>query len=247
MNEIITTWMIAKKSYQTPKEQPQSRDPNAMEVGALSSHWQPYGKGDGKSGKSYGKSQGKGGKSYGKSYGKGDGKGGKSYGKSGGKGGKSYGKSYGKGGKSYGKSDGKSYGKGPSSSFMVGAFHGYCGGCWEWGHKKAHCPSRSSRMEIGAVAGSSTAAPSSARSATAFSEVGTSVSQRIQAVSSSALLDTWDEEDWPDETYGWWTEDWPEPWWDEWAEEDPWHDDWELREEELYVMTLRDAETLQLP
>ena len=52
MGDIITTWMIARKSYQTPKEQAPVRDPNAMEIGAMS-HWQPYGKSDGK-GKSYG-------------------------------------------------------------------------------------------------------------------------------------------------------------------------------------------------
>ena len=37
-------------------------------------------------------------------------------------------------------------------------FQGYCGGCWEWGHKKRNCPHR---MDVSALATPSTSIPAS--------------------------------------------------------------------------------------
>ncbi len=89
---------------------------------------------------------GKNGKSYGKGYGKYDGKGGKFKDKG-------FGKSYGKNGGKFGKAKGKDGGKSDNgfgySKPMGEAFHGYWGGCWERCHKKAHCPSRPTRMDVG--------------------------------------------------------------------------------------------------
>ena len=94
----------------------------------------------------------------------------------------------------------KANGKGKSKGFQQpwDVFQGYCGGCWQRGHKKAHCPSRSSnsdKMDVGSV--QSTTPPWSSAS-TASSDVGTSVSAKVAAVSLASVPEE-DGENWPDD------------------------------------------------
>ena len=159
MNQIVTTWMVARRIFPSmaaakppSSSQAAQKDPNAMDVGAVS-----YGYGKGKyqhaKGGGYGKSYqypqyGKGG-GYGKGYqyqqyakGGGYGKGYPQYPKGGG-----YGKD-----KQYHKGDGKSKDKQKGAKPAVELFRGYCGYCWQWGHKKSQCPNRPTKMDIGSLA-----------------------------------------------------------------------------------------------
>lgn len=228
MNQVITTWMIARRTWpshtasSTPTI-PAARDPNAMEIGAMA-----YGgKGKGKSGKAKGK---------GKSGGKGKHSGYEQYGY-----GKNwYGKEqggYGKG-KAKGKGDKGWQGKGTWSSPPVELFPGYCGGCWAWGHKKAQCPQRAVKMDVGAVAAGTTASPSTS------ADVASSASAKVAAVRAQAQWEQQElwahEEDWPEVSWqqdyegDWYAQDWagtPEHYeMQEWAEEP---------EEDLWVCSLR--------
>ena len=158
MNDKIVSWMTARRLFSTAPGGSVAKKVDDMDVGAVKGM---FGKSDGKyggkpyyGGKSDGKFGGKFGKSYygGKSGGKSDsGKFGKSFG------GKSDGGKFGKqyNGKGFGKSDGKSgKGKGWDNTAPV-PFQGYCGHCWQWGHKKSQCPSRPTHMDVGALQGSS--------------------------------------------------------------------------------------------
>ena len=236
MHEAIVSWVTSHRQFNTtaqPTHQSTKRDPNAMEIGAM------FHKGDGK----YDKGGGK--------YYKGDGKhGGKFGGKSQGKVKKGSkppptqwwesshhmwqqpwkGDAYKSGGKSFkGSSMGKS--KAPVQ------FTGYCGKCWKWGHKKAHCPDlKPQAMDIGAMS-ATTFAPSSSATDTASrvsSALGPSVSARVGAVT----LGVDDDGDWPcspqDAVWEWTSES---EWFsDEWCGP-PWPDDdwsaagWNLSEE----------------
>ena len=110
------------------------------------------------------------------------------------------GKEKGKGKGNKGKEKGGEKGKGKSNSGKgkgnwwhehhdqrwMEQLRGYCGHCWKWGHKKAQYPSQ-----------------------VVVPDPGSSVSQRVPAVSSSPADD---EGDWPDE---WWHDsesDWMEDW-----------------------------------
>lgn len=216
MHESILSWTSAHRQFTTTATGPK-RDPNATEIGAMSFGGKFGGKGDGKYA---GKSDGKyGGKSDGKYGGKGDGK----YGD------KSDGK-YGYGGKSKNfkgrpppaqcwqishylwQDPWKSSGKADKSK-PPRQFSGHCGKCWMWGHKKAQCPdSRPTPMDVGSL--SSTAAPSSAGGfSKASSDIGSSVSARIGAVTIAEN----DDGDWPCAESIWedsaWHDDWcPSPW-----------------------------------
>ena len=170
MSQVITTWMIARRTWpshtgsSTPTT-PAARDPNAMEIGAMA-----YGgKGKGKSGKAKGK---------GKWGGKGEHSGYEQYGY-----GKNwYGKEqggYGKG-KAKGKGDKGWQGKATWSSPPVELFQGYCGGCWAWGHKKAQCPQRAVKIDVGAVAAGTRA------SSSASADVASSASVKVAAVRARA-------------------------------------------------------------
>ena len=97
------------------------------------------------------------------------------------------------------------------------AFRAYCGYRWEWVYEKAQCPQWQGRrpMELGAMV--------THPSPSVVSDLGSSVSQRVQAVNSSLVsLACWSaasvdvEEDWPDE----WSYDWESDWMDDWQ------DDW---------------------
>ena len=258
MNATVVTWMLAKKSYSTNPATSSSapaggshKDPNAMEIGAMNSGWD--------SGKSYGKSYGKQGK---QNYDKG-GKSGKGFGKPNftkGFGKQTYGKGFGKqsgkghyNDKGFGKQSGKSFGKFKGKSESYGGkssapdvFPGYCGGCWEWGHKKAHCPQRPKGMDVGAVAGHGTSSVSTG-CRSGFSDPGSSISAHVGALSSLPMInETDDGEDWHED------DPWAWPWVDEdWNEHDSascrswWTEDWPWQEEvehqiceELYMCSV---------
>jgi hypothetical protein len=241
MHEIIVVWMTARRSFgqTTSSSTPagsREKDPIAMDVGHLEVNQMTKGyndKGFGQKGK-YGKfgDKGFGKKGKGPGYGKGYGFKGKAVGKSGGKG---------EEGKAYSKGGGKTYGKDLRG---IDTFHGYCGGCWQWGHKKAHCPQRTSRMEIGATSVSSS--PMFSATPSAASSVSGS-SARIQAVSAAQPSGEWceeDDEDWPDDSY--WYNGWSEWWtpWD-WSEEAETFGEFGYEEaedaEELHVFAIKKA------
>ena len=60
-------------------------------------------------------------------------------------------------------------------------FRGHCGHCWKWCHKKAQCHQMQGRrpMELGAMV--------SNPSQSVVSDLGSSASQRVQAVNSSLV------------------------------------------------------------
>ena len=132
---------------------------------------------------------------------------------------------------------------GKSSGSYEGAFPGYCGGRWKWGHKKSQCPERSSKMDISALSSASSTVPSSSNS----SVLGpTSVSQKSTAIcgltKQEGVEQMWDsDDDWPiyyDD--GWMCDAWAEsPYWSEvgasnylyddpnWQSGETWLNSWE--------------------
>jgi len=227
MNQIITTWMIARRSFPPTGLMKQSKEPAGMEVSAV---WQDKGKGKGK-----GKPKG----FFGKGSWSKDG--GKSYAGS-------WSKGFGKKGK--GKAKGKEKGWRPPWAWSAGSagywprpptvvsyagppevFHGYCGGCWQWGHKKAQCPSRPAKMDIGGMVSTSAVSTAVGSEAYGMSDPGTSVSAKVAAV--AAREPELNDEDWPD-SWPWCS---PEDWWccqgepSEWFQWEPslepgWSEDW---------------------
>ncbi len=127
-------------------------------------------------------------KVFGKDHNKGKGSG-KDYGKH-----KGSGKEYGKGrgsGKGCGKRKGSFKDGGKFQSFGKGlaVFPGFCGGCWEWAHKKTFCPKRQARMDVGALSSASTARGASSAGFLASSaaiDPGTSAS-RVHVSAASQL------------------------------------------------------------
>ena len=83
----------------------------------------------------------------------------------------------------FGKKDGFSKGKGKDKEKgkpAVELFRGYCGYCWQWGHKKSQCPNRPVKMDIGSLASASSS--TAASSSVSLDDAGSSVSARVAAV-----------------------------------------------------------------
>ena len=162
-------------SYQQPWHQPWQQP------------WQPSWQSpswSSKGGKFAGKQQGKDGKSSFGGYSKG--KGSSKFG-----GGKGYFDSS----KGKGKSKSKSVGKQSKSD---GQFQGFCGSCWEWGHKRSHCPKKSTSV-AGLISDTASNASTFGPSA--------SCAPTMQIGAIRADLQQDDEEDWPWDPYAEWYED----------------------------------------
>ena len=172
--------VMPRSQVQTPAHAHGIRHVEDSGSQVIAGAWQDGGKGKGKGKGSYapyyqntyqyqpwyGQDKGKG---KGKQKGKGKGKG---------KGYSDKGKGKGKGGKSHGWNDG-GYNAGKSSGKAM--FMGYCGGCWQWGHKKADCPA-AARPHVDGV--SKFYAASSDASSAAGSQSPSNASTRMTSAGS---------------------------------------------------------------